>query len=681
MCCESTVEIDVPPAALEMLARYRRDRQSTGMWGEEPFRTKLTLLARHAPFLPHDHAAELVEDRSMSVDALADWLQGPEFVRWLHEQHGAEPPDGLLVASVHGHEVVCSPWTPRPLLPGAALDAHLLVVANGRTGVRLEDGSGRDAPVRGVMLSPVRFTAAGPPVGVLVDRRRTVIEGVRPASPVVLALVAQACSRWSVVDEAGQAHFPDGALQKWDVHGRGFFHARSEALTVPDGRVTVRVSRGGEFRSVVRDLELAPGSAPRLEVEPRRWIDPSADGWYSADLHVHMNYGGAEVCTPEQAARMQLGEGLHLMNLVAGNRTTALVYDREAFESSAGRDLWSTDGALARMGVEFRNDLLGHVHATGLEAAPGRYSTGHAGSDDPEDWPPNLAALEEFRSLGAIVGYCHPVAAELREHGPPDPVFAEPRTMECRELVADAALGAVDSMDVLSNHRDASAAILFRRLLGAGIELAATAGTDSMLSLASAGTFSNPPGWARVYAAVEGRLSLASFMAAIRAGRTIVTNGPWLHLQVDGAGPGERLDVPAGATVHIEADATGPGVGRIQLHTADGLVASAEGVDERARLEVPLRIDAPTFVVASVVGEPHEDVLDERAMAHTSAVYLDVDGQRVARIWDAAWCLSWLDQLAELVDTHGVFSLDERRDEVHDVIDRARAVYRRIIDG
>ena len=120
--------------------------------------------------------------------------------------------------------------------------------------------------------------------------------------------------------------------------------------------------------------------------------NPAAEGWYGGDLHVHMNYSGDLVCTPADAARIQAGEGLHLLNLVAANCLTSLVFDRDMLEQFAGADLpWSSSEAVAQMGVEYRNDLFGHVHALGPSAPPSRYFTGHDRSDHPEDWPPNKA--------------------------------------------------------------------------------------------------------------------------------------------------------------------------------------------------------------------------------------------------------------------------------------------------
>jgi hypothetical protein len=80
---------------------------------------------------------------------------------------------------------------------------------------------------------------------------------------------------------------------------------------------------------------------------------------------------------------------------------------------------------------------------------------------------------------------------------------------------------------------------LYHRLLSCGLRLAATAGTDAFLSFSHGpGVASNPPGWGRVYARLGDRgLSVEAFKEAIRAGRTVVTNGPWLALEVNGEGP------------------------------------------------------------------------------------------------------------------------------------------------
>jgi hypothetical protein len=170
-----------------------------------------------------------------------------------------------------------------------------------------------------------------------------------------------------VVDDRGGAWFPDDRLPKWDFHDRPFFHGDRLELDVPAVPLSVGCARGTEFATAETTLTPEAGTTAEVELEPARPYEPAARGWYGGDLHVHMNYSGDLVCGPDDAARMQLGEGLHLMNLVAGNISRARVYDREAFEATVGDDLpWSGRDRVARFSVEFRNDLLGHVHVLGL---------------------------------------------------------------------------------------------------------------------------------------------------------------------------------------------------------------------------------------------------------------------------------------------------------------------------
>jgi hypothetical protein len=387
------------------------------------------------------------------------------------------------------------------------------------------------------------------------------------------------------------------------------------------------------------------------------------------------------VCTPGDAARMHLGEGLHLANFVAANCQTSLVYDREMLETFVGTDLpWSTDDAVARMGVEYRNDLLGHVHALGPSAPPARYATGHERSDHPEDWPPNKVGCQELRELGATVGYCHPASSGFPADWSTSRFFERPRSVEARELVADAALGVVDSIDLISPFDDEGAAFLYHRLLSCGLRLAATAGTDVFLSFSHGpDVASNPPGWGRVYAHLgDGALSVAGFKEAIRRGETVVTNGPWLTLEVNGRGPGAVLDMAVGDRLDIRARAQGPGAEHLSVVGPDGV--SAEG-NPGSELRLETVVDGSTWIAAVARGGGHPNTLDHTVFAHTSPVYVDVAGKRVARIADALWCVEFLDALERFVDQHGTFDPATRDGHFGDmarVLEEARSFYRRV---
>ncbi|TDD68925.1 hypothetical protein E1262_14365 [Jiangella aurantiaca] len=681
MCCTAPRGLELPPDVAGMLLRYQDMVRADpdGLWGD---RTDVwtRIVLRRCPFLGEHRHRELWA----LLWSEPGWVDSPAFPDWVRRAVADDGrPAELSVVHVGADgAVTVHPATPVRLLPGGdAVGRSLLVDSAGPAALPVRVGEVEvDVPAGGAALVRLELTADAGDVAVSVAGVTHSLRLVTPADPARLRLRSRRTVRWSVVDDRGTGRFPAGLPRKFDYHDRPFFHGDDVTVDVPaDVPLLVRATRGLEYRPALTTVSAAPGDTVEVELEPEQWIDPAADGWYGADLHVHMNYGCDLVIGPADAALMQCGEGLHFMNLVAANEASSLIYDREALEAWPGEDLpWSTADMVARMGVEYRNDLLGHFHATGPAAAPRHFHSGHAGSDADEDWPPNSVALEHFRGLDAVTAYCHPVQSPLDDDAPPDVVFELSRSVECRELVADAALGLVDGMDVVSNLDDWAAGVVYRHLLGAGIPLAATVGSDSMLSVSRSATFGNPPGWARMYARLDGPLSTEGLKEAIRARRTVATNGPWLELTVDGHGPGRRLDVAPGTTLRVRAHVRGPGAERLRVYTADGVLAEAAATDGEAELAATLAVTEPTFVVAVADGGGHAEVLADRAMAHTSPVHVDVAGERVARPDHARWCLEWLARLEKLVADHGVFHEPAHREDLAAVIEQARGYYRSV---
>jgi hypothetical protein len=667
MCCETTATLDLPAEVIETLAHYRRLLDERGWdWGDD--RIELFRWLRFSEFGPVFDA----------FTATGDW---PKAVRSVIGDH---PPAGVVLVRIdRGGKLRADVGPARTGIAGRSIDLDVVVDSAADADLTLVV-AGREVRVAplGVAVETVAVDGGAPALTVTCGAETLGVQGAVHTAPAAeLRLAAPRCARWSVTDASGGAWFPEDVLAKWDVHHRPFFHGHDLTMAVPAEALHVVCTRGVEFDRTELDVHPAAGGTALAECDPPRLFDPVADGWYGGDLHVHMNYSGDLVCTPADAARMQLGEGLHLLNLVAANCQTSLVYDRELLEGFAGTDLpWSSGDTVARTGVEYRNDLLGHVHALGPSAPPASYYAGHERSDHPEDWPPNKAACEELRRLDATVGYCHPAFTDFPDWST-DAFFQSPRSVEARELVADAALGVVDSVDLISPFNDEGAVFLYHRLLSCGLRLAATAGTDTFLSCSHGpGTASNPPGWGRVYARLGAEpLSVAAFKQAIRGGRTMVTNGPWLSLDVNGHGPGAVLDVAAGEPLDLRARVRGKGAERLALVGPDGVIA--EG-DAAAELRVQLEA-APTWIAAVARGHGHPNTLDASVLAHASPVYAEVDGRRVARRADAQWCLGLLEELERFVAEHGHFDHATRATHLGDlaaVLDQARSFYRGVAE-
>ncbi|MFB9477493.1 CehA/McbA family metallohydrolase [Nonomuraea salmonea] len=660
----------LPPSVAAALTDYRSLRDAHDVrWGEPPLSyvvqawTTLYLrddddfwgtgLRQMAARLPDVPEAEL-EDHLDQADLgrlVRDAMKGETPIRLPALRL---TPDGCAVAA-EPRVVLDERPLRTALLLDSSRDKPVTVVVDGTSYV-VEPGGARVVEVTGSV------SVDGQPVDLspLVRRVPAAMLRVRAGFP----------CRWGVTGRNGQGWYPEGAPPKLDGLRRPYFHGDDLVLDVPAEPITVTVTRGMEYDTASVVVTPEAGGETLVELAPSRLYDAAARGWYGGDLHVHLNWMGEEPAAPALAAAAQHGEDLHVLNLVAGNVASERVYDREALEHWAGRDLpWSDAGHLARLGVEYRSDLLGHFTAFGISRPPARYHTGFAGA---VDWPPNAVALEELRSLGGLTGYGHPFHFPFTDDDPPDVVLGRARNCSAREIVADAALGLIDTLDVLNHSSISATAAVYRRLIGAGNRLAVTAGTDAVLSFCRRGTASGPPGWERVYARVDGPLTAGSYAEAVRLGRTFATTGPWLELTVNGHGPGDRLDLAPGARVEIEVTSIGPEVTELEIRTADGVLAQGPP----GRLAATLEVTEPTYVVAVATGGPHPRAMrGDGAYAHTSPVHLDVGGRPVAREADVRWCLAWLDRLAGLVRRFGVFDSPAQLDDHLRLYDRARAVY------
>ncbi|GAA0436287.1 hypothetical protein Acor_65220 [Acrocarpospora corrugata] len=644
----------------DYLAGYRADLARHGLtWGEPPL--AYVRVMSPSRFIDDGtfHAAALERARAQAPDAseaeLEILLRELNFDEVLLEVIGDDPPDGLAILRLTPAGDVLLGRT------RAVLDRPLpltLLIDNRRGPATLSIG-GRSVKVEAGGVRVVELDTAAEVTGVDLTGL------TRAARPARLRLRAGMPCRWSVWTADGQGWYPRDAPARCDYHGTPFFHGDDLVLDVPAEPLTVRVTRGMEYD--MAETALTPSGDTLVQLTPGRRYDAAAHGWYGGDLHVHLNFTGDLVATPDMAAAMQLGEDLHVLNLVAANVSGERIMDREALEAWAGRDLpWSDATHVARMGVEYRDDLLGHIIGFGPAAPPTRYHAGFLGAPD---WPPVTRACRELRELGAVVTYAHAFHAPV--HGAADVIGSGRPQCTARMAVVDAALGLADGLEVLHFSSAAGSSAVYRRLVGAGNRLAALAGTDTMVSFTRQRMemVSSPIGFERTYARVTGPLTAAPFAEAVRAGRTFATTGPFVELTVDGAGPGETVSCSHGTVLRVEVRVTGVEAERVTVLAGDTAVAMRGGVGEVSATE-------STYVVAVVEGGPHPRSLFTNVFAHTSAIYVEVDRRPVARRADVEFCLDWLARLAALIEDKARLPEAGQLTDYLDLIAEARAVYR-----
>jgi hypothetical protein len=512
-----------------------------------------------------------------------------------------------------------------------------------------------------------------------IERRRS----LRPSGTLRIAVVGSGGSalpaRVSVRGEDGRSHAPadawhhaDDAFDRADrAFEYGYFHTSGNAvLSLPAGRYAVEVSRGPEYRVVDRAAEVKADAVTSLRVSLSVLDDLEARGWYSGDLHVHMNYGGIYRNDPARLAFQARAEDLHVVENLIVNKE-GRVPDVGYFRP--GPDPASSPGTLILHGEEYHTSYWGHVGLLGLRqhlVLPGY--TAYANTAVASLQPTNARVLDIARAQGAVTGYVHPYDRY------PDP--SDTTRLLTHELPVDLALGKVDYYEALGFVDDLNAtAEVWYRLLNCGFRLAAGGGTDAMANFAS---LRGPVGMNRVYVKSGAPLEHRRWLSALRAGRSFATNGPLIDMTVDGAGLGAEVRLPAGGrdvavsvrlrsnvpVDHLELVQNGRVIREVPL-APDRRSATATvkvPVDRSGWLLLRARADKATY-----------PTLDIYPYATTSPVYLTVGDTPTRSPEDARYFMRWIDRMRASVEAHRDWNTDAERQETLDMLAQARAEYER----
>jgi hypothetical protein len=346
--------------------------------------------------------------------------------------------------------------------------------------------------------------------------------------------------------------------------------------SLPPGKTTVVVTRGFDYQSETRELELAAGKTTECQIRLVRISPLRSQGWVCGDSHVHMKHGEGKILVDFPfVALTARAEALDYMSVAqqwnadtvtpaALTRACAAVSSPDCalhWNMEAPKNYWHGDTAHS----------LGHCWNLGMrDPGPGEADpiaelfTMSAGNFQREKDPtPNFESHAFIHSLGGIVAYTHPCRVNREAWGGRDGFPMDLETFDsnmAQELPFDTVAGPTyDSIDIMMQTKERlvneQGEKLWFMLLNQGYRIPATASTDA--------TFDNPgravPGSVRVYTRIDGDLALEKVAAAMKSGRNFVTSGPLLTFTVDGHGIGDIIPVssPTKRSARVQAWASG----------------------------------------------------------------------------------------------------------------------------
>jgi hypothetical protein len=485
-------------------------------------------------------------------------------------------------------------------------------------------------------------------------------------------------ARIAVLGSDGRAYAP---AQEWMYGDDGFDRALQTAEThyfqcfetctveVPAGATSIWVQHGFRYAPWRQTVKVAPQSSMKVEAKLTLNDLPASFGDFkSADLHVHMNYGGHYRNTPAHLAQQARAEDLGVVyDLIVNKeeRVPDIAYFRP------GPDPASGNGTLILHSQEYHTSYWGHLGLLGLDdhyLVPG--FSAYQNSPLASAYPDNGAIADLAHGEGALVGYVHPFDTI------PDPLKDRSLT---NELPADVASGKVDYIEVVgfSDHR--ATADVWYRLLNLGYRIPTGSGTDAMANYAD---LRGPVGMNRVFLDTGGDVSQAAVNAALKAGRTFASNGPLLGLDVDGKHPGDTIARSASGRVHYRVAMRSPvPVEHLELVLNGKVAKSFEPTGDRMSFDAEGDIPVATsgwMVLRAWNGHADPQVLDIYPYATTSPVYLELPGGMPSDPADAAYFAAWLDRAIKDASARTDYRNAWERETVLAYLGKARAHFAKL---
>ncbi len=467
----------------------------------------------------------------------------------------------------------------------------------------------------------------------------------------------------------GKSYAPEGAYHRVGRLREHFFHASGTfVLDVPTGSLTVEAMKGFEYHPISRTIEIQEGKTTAVALTLSRMTDMRESGWYSGSTHVHMNYAGDLHNTLENLMHMSEAEDQSVLNELVANKDNR-VLDYQFFTGQP--DALSTPDHILHVGEEYRPAFHGHVYFIGLsDFLLSPFASGYEGTAIYSLYPSNTDMLRLAGEQGAFRGYVHPYFGEADPLGGDNPTLGG-----AKSFPVDAALGTVEALEISG----AGHAVInvWHHLLNNDIPIILTGGEDSISSLYRTAIV----GQVRSYVYLgDTPLSWDAWLSGLREGRTFATNGPLLGFTINGAGPGEVVQLPKeGGMVALKGEVQSiVPIEKVMVYR-NGQVAKEIPLVEggtRAVFEEEWTIRESGWYTLQAEGSARTHPVDDRyPLATTQPVRLYVGDDPIRNRDSALYFVRWIDRLIEMADQHPGWRSQEEKDHVLGQFREARAVY------
>lgn len=381
-------------------------------------------------------------------------------------------------------------------------------------------------------------------------------------------------------------------------------------VTLPRKPLRLEAFSGLETEMATLEVDLGKSDRTSISLSLNSFSRMKGTNWFGGNTHLHLFR-----LEPEEA-------DLYLSDIPPADRldvlfTSYLIRPSEDADYITNRypigDLtrFQSTGVLVNQGEEHRHNLTpwsggyGHVMLLNIRKLIQPVSIGPGITGSGTDGIPLQQGIDEAHRQGGTAIWCH------NDSG--------------LERVVNFVLGKVDAQNIfdgLSLEDYPQFEDTFYRYLNAGLRVPFSTGTDWFLF-----------DLARVYTRVAAPLGIASWLEALKQGRSFITNGPLFHFQVGDQSMGDTVSLKSPGEVRIEGRVSGRvDFGHLELvhngRVADRIPSQTNGEHFSVELKKEFRVEEPGWLALRVSGQG-ESEYGLPIFGHTSAIYLEVDGRSI----------------------------------------------------
>ena len=411
-------------------------------------------------------------------------------------------------------------------------------------------------------------------------------------------------------------------------------------VSLPPGRYEALVGRGPEFTLQTRRFEVAYGRTTPVSAEIRRAFE--SPGWVIADFHNHTTNSNDSIAEPRGRVVGIAASGVEFAPATEHNRISTF---EPYIEAERLTPFLHSAGSIELSGRPGPGALNHH------NAFPLRVQEGAQGGGSPQtDRDPKVQIGRLFRhddGSEKFVQQNHPDVAWLYfdkdQDGKIDGGYGTRPFTHAMEINRDI-VGLLRSLEATGPEVKRGRGFRWLQMLNQGDRIYGTANSDAHVT-----AFNNGSIFTYLKSGTDdpARLDPAELARSAKAGRMVMSNGPFLDVSLDGVPPGGDVRVEEEGRLKVSARWANPiDVDRVQVlvngrpdpllnftraNTSNSFFSRSDSGGFEREIPLKLTTDAHIIVVAtgetSQIGAFHGPYAGQAPTAVSNPIFVDADGK------------------------------------------------------